>query len=58
VNDVAAGRQPAGPNAWDGYVAAAVSEAGIEALHSGTRVDVKLVDKTSLYHREMGRLIP
>jgi len=49
VDGVAAGRQPAGPSAWDGYAAAVVSEAGLEALRSGARVDVKLADKPSLY---------
>jgi myo-inositol 2-dehydrogenase/D-chiro-inositol 1-dehydrogenase len=49
VDGVAAGQQPAGPSAWDGYVAAVVSEAGLEALNSGARVDIKLVDKPSLY---------
>jgi myo-inositol 2-dehydrogenase/D-chiro-inositol 1-dehydrogenase len=49
VDGVADGRQPTGPSAWDGYVAAVVSEAGLEALTSGVRVDIKLVDKPSLY---------
>ena len=49
VDGVAAGRQPTGPSAWDGYAAAVVSEAGLEALRSGARVDVKLADKPSLY---------
>ncbi|MEV8504993.1 Gfo/Idh/MocA family oxidoreductase [Actinoplanes sp. NPDC051475] len=49
VDGVAAGRPPAGPSSWDGYVAAVVSEAGLEALRSGARVDVKLVDKPALY---------
>ena len=49
VNGVAAGRQPTGPSAWDGYVAAVVSDAGLEALSSGARVDIKLADKPALY---------
>jgi myo-inositol 2-dehydrogenase/D-chiro-inositol 1-dehydrogenase len=49
VDGVAAGRPPSGPSAWDGYVAAVVSEAGLEALSSGARVDIKLADKPSLY---------
>ena len=31
-----------GPGAWDGYAAVAVCEAGVEALRTGTRVDVRL----------------
>jgi myo-inositol 2-dehydrogenase / D-chiro-inositol 1-dehydrogenase len=49
VDGVAAGRPAAGPTVWDGYVAAVVSEAGLEALHSGVRAEVKLIDKPALY---------
>jgi myo-inositol 2-dehydrogenase/D-chiro-inositol 1-dehydrogenase len=49
VDGVAAGRAATGPSSWDGYAAAAVSEASLEALRSGARVDIKLVDKPSLY---------
>jgi myo-inositol 2-dehydrogenase/D-chiro-inositol 1-dehydrogenase len=49
VDGVAAGRPPTGPSAWDGYAATVVSEAGLEALGSGARVDVKLAAKPSLY---------
>jgi myo-inositol 2-dehydrogenase/D-chiro-inositol 1-dehydrogenase len=49
VDGVAAGRQPTGPSSWDGYAAAAVSEASLEALRSGARVDIKLVGKPALY---------
>ncbi len=38
-----------GPSAWDGYAAAAVSDAAVEALHSGARVPVALGDKPALY---------
>jgi myo-inositol 2-dehydrogenase/D-chiro-inositol 1-dehydrogenase len=38
-----------GPSSWDGYAAAAVSDAAIEALHSGDRVGVALIDKPALY---------
>ena len=37
-----------GPTAWDGYAAAAVCEAGVESLHSGLPVEVKLVDRASI----------
>jgi myo-inositol 2-dehydrogenase / D-chiro-inositol 1-dehydrogenase len=49
VNSVAAGQASAGPSAWDGYAAAAVSEAAVEALRSGARTDVKLADRPALY---------
>jgi myo-inositol 2-dehydrogenase / D-chiro-inositol 1-dehydrogenase len=38
-----------GASAWDGYAAAAVSNAALEALHSGTKTSVKLADKPELY---------
>jgi myo-inositol 2-dehydrogenase/D-chiro-inositol 1-dehydrogenase len=38
-----------GPSSWDGYAAAAVSDAAVEALHSGERVAVELAEKPALY---------
>ncbi len=38
-----------GPSSWDGYAAAVVSDAAIEALHSGQRVTITLADKPALY---------
>jgi myo-inositol 2-dehydrogenase / D-chiro-inositol 1-dehydrogenase len=38
-----------GPSAWDGYAAAAVSEATVEALRSGSPVDVTLDARPDLY---------
>lgn len=38
-----------GPSSWDGYAAAVVSDAAIEALHSGQRVEITLADKPALY---------
>jgi myo-inositol 2-dehydrogenase / D-chiro-inositol 1-dehydrogenase len=49
ADGVAAGQPPSGPSAWDGYAAAAVAEAALEALHSGARTQVKLVDRPGLY---------
>jgi len=49
VDGVAAGLEPTGPNAWDGYAAAVSAEAGLDALHSGAKVEVKLIDKPGLY---------
>lgn len=31
-----------GPGVWDGYAATAVSEAGVQAVHSGQRVEVRM----------------
>jgi len=49
VGAVAAGRAGAGPSAWDGYAAAVVSDAALQALHDGTRVGVRMVDQPDLY---------
>jgi len=39
-----------GPSAWDGYLAAAAVEAGLEALHTGAKVEVKYAPKPSFYN--------
>jgi myo-inositol 2-dehydrogenase/D-chiro-inositol 1-dehydrogenase len=49
IDAVTAGRGATGPSSWDGYAAQAVSEAGLQALQSGERVEVALVDKPALY---------
>ena len=41
--------RPTGPSAWDGYAAAAVSEATVEALRSGRPVDVALDARPDFY---------
>jgi myo-inositol 2-dehydrogenase/D-chiro-inositol 1-dehydrogenase len=38
-----------GPSSWDGYAAAVVSDAAVQALHTGERVAVELGDKPDLY---------
>jgi myo-inositol 2-dehydrogenase / D-chiro-inositol 1-dehydrogenase len=48
IDAVAAGA-PTGPSAWDGYAAAAVSDAALAAMASGTRTAVKLADRPDLY---------
>lgn len=48
VAAAAAGRV-AGPDAWDGYAAAAVSQAGIAAARTGVRKPVELVERPALY---------
>lgn len=40
-----------GANAWDGYAAAAVCDAGVRAQETGERVPVELIDRPALYHR-------
>jgi myo-inositol 2-dehydrogenase / D-chiro-inositol 1-dehydrogenase len=49
VDGIAAGQAPTGPSSWDGYAAAAVSDAALEALRTGTKTVVKLTDKPGLY---------
>lgn len=38
-----------GPSAWDGYLAAAAVEAGLEALHNGKKVPARYEQKPALY---------
>jgi myo-inositol 2-dehydrogenase/D-chiro-inositol 1-dehydrogenase len=38
-----------GPSAWDGYTAAVVCDAGVEAAKTGEAVNVNLIDKPGLY---------
>ena len=52
IDSVAGGGQPVGPSAWDGYAAAVVSDAGVEALRTGERVAVSLVDRPKVYLTE------
>jgi myo-inositol 2-dehydrogenase/D-chiro-inositol 1-dehydrogenase len=49
IDSLAAGAGPVGPSAWDGYAAAVVSDAGVEALRTGDRVEVVLAEKPKLY---------
>jgi myo-inositol 2-dehydrogenase/D-chiro-inositol 1-dehydrogenase len=53
VHALALGGRPLGPSAWDGYAAAVVSDAGVEALRTGDRVEVTLVEKPKLYAAEV-----
>jgi myo-inositol 2-dehydrogenase / D-chiro-inositol 1-dehydrogenase len=48
VDAVHSGTNVDGPEAWDGYAAAAVCEAGVESLRSGAPVDVKMVTRASI----------
>ncbi|MCX8996062.1 Gfo/Idh/MocA family oxidoreductase [Rhizobiaceae bacterium BDR2-2] len=38
-------------HAWDGYCAARVAEAGVEALATGARVDIAVAERPALYQR-------
>jgi myo-inositol 2-dehydrogenase/D-chiro-inositol 1-dehydrogenase len=49
--DAVSGDGELGPSAWDGYAATTVSDAGLEALHSGVRVPVTLADRPALYEK-------
>ena len=49
--DAVAGDGELGPSSWDGYAAAAVSDAGLAALRTGERVPVPLVDRPALYEK-------
>jgi myo-inositol 2-dehydrogenase/D-chiro-inositol 1-dehydrogenase len=47
--DACAAGECRGPSSWDGYAAAAVSDAAVEALHTGDRVVVRLAERPDLY---------
>jgi myo-inositol 2-dehydrogenase/D-chiro-inositol 1-dehydrogenase len=49
IDALVSGDGAAGPSSWDGYAAAAVSDAAVEALHSGATVPVELGAKPDLY---------
>jgi myo-inositol 2-dehydrogenase/D-chiro-inositol 1-dehydrogenase len=49
INAVAAGEGATGPSSWDGFAAQVVCDAGVEALHSGERIEIELGDKPALY---------
>jgi myo-inositol 2-dehydrogenase/D-chiro-inositol 1-dehydrogenase len=49
--DAVSGSGELGPSSWDGYAAAAASEAALEALRTGQRVPVALADRPALYDK-------
>jgi myo-inositol 2-dehydrogenase/D-chiro-inositol 1-dehydrogenase len=49
INEVVAGTALTGPSSWDGYAAQVVCDAGVQALHSGDRVEIELGDRPALY---------
>ena len=50
IDAVAAGTCT-GPSSWDGYAATAVADAGMQALRTGDRAPVSLVDRPDLYDK-------
>jgi myo-inositol 2-dehydrogenase / D-chiro-inositol 1-dehydrogenase len=51
--DACAAGECHGSSSWDGYAAAVVSDAAVEALHSGNRVPVALRERPDLYAKSM-----
>jgi myo-inositol 2-dehydrogenase/D-chiro-inositol 1-dehydrogenase len=49
ISAVSAGEGATGPSSWDGYAAQVVCDAGVQALYSGERVAVELIDRPSIY---------
>ncbi|MFF3377442.1 Gfo/Idh/MocA family oxidoreductase [Streptomyces sp. NPDC002680] len=49
IAGVAAGAEPTGPSAWDGYAATVITSATVEALESGTVVATDLKPRPALY---------
>jgi myo-inositol 2-dehydrogenase/D-chiro-inositol 1-dehydrogenase len=49
INAMAAGEGATGPSAWDGYAAQVACDAGVQALHSGQRVTISMIEKPALY---------
>ena len=50
VKSLATGAIAPGASAWDGYAAAAVAEAGLQALAEGRRAAIRLAEKPRLFH--------
>ena len=49
--DAVAAGSCTGPSAWDGYAATAVADAGLQALRTGDRIMLSLVDRPDLYDK-------
>lgn len=52
VDAVASGLGATGPSSWDGYAAAVVSDAALEALQGGERTVITMRDKPDLYAKD------
>jgi hypothetical protein len=53
INSVSNGSST-GPSAWDGYAATVICDAGIDAVHSGERVEIALRDQPDVYKAGAG----
>jgi myo-inositol 2-dehydrogenase / D-chiro-inositol 1-dehydrogenase len=51
VKSITTGKPNIGANAWDGYCATAVAEAGVKALHTGKPAELSLIPKPKFYSR-------
>ncbi|MEU1511533.1 inositol 2-dehydrogenase, partial [Streptomyces sp. NPDC005811] len=49
IAGIAAGDEPTGPSAWDGYAATVITAATVEALESGRVVATDLEPRPTLY---------
>jgi myo-inositol 2-dehydrogenase/D-chiro-inositol 1-dehydrogenase len=49
IAGVAAGAEPTGPSAWDGYAATVIADATVEALESRRIVDIAMKDRPTFY---------
>ncbi|MFI6577647.1 Gfo/Idh/MocA family protein [Nocardiopsis sp. NPDC050513] len=49
VDEVAAGTPTTGPNAWDGYAAAVVTDALVRSLHGGGVVETGIKERPAFY---------
>lgn len=50
IDNCKKGQEMTGPSAWDGYVAAITSDAGVRAQASGEKEPIELKEKPSFYH--------
>ncbi len=51
VRSIAAGGEPVGADAWDGYVASLTAERAVEALRSGREVEIRYAERPALYRK-------
>lgn len=49
IQSINSGKPNLGASAWDGYCSTATAAAGVEALHTGRKAEVKQIDKPAFY---------
>ncbi|WP_306322126.1 MULTISPECIES: Gfo/Idh/MocA family protein [unclassified Streptomyces] len=49
IEDIAAGQEPTGPSAWDGYAATVITSATAQALETGQVVNTAMKDRPAFY---------